>query len=111
MLSSVGCPVAINPDGALRSHAKAQGWPIRDYRIRGKESVRRGVPAAAAAGDAAPADPAVAAQGLVATEPVEQGGVVRSGDHDDVGAVLHERSDVLDDAADQLRRRWCDILS
>jgi HAD superfamily hydrolase (TIGR01490 family) len=50
MLSSVGCPVAINPDGPLRSHAKAQGWPIRDYRIRGKESVRKGVPAAAAAG-------------------------------------------------------------
>ncbi len=50
MLSSVGCPVAINPDGALRSHARAQGWPIRDYRIRGKESVRKGVPAAAAAG-------------------------------------------------------------
>jgi HAD superfamily hydrolase (TIGR01490 family) len=50
MLSSVGCPVAINPDGALRSHARAEGWPIRDYRIRGKESVRRGVPAAAAAG-------------------------------------------------------------
>lgn len=50
MLSSVGCPVAINPDGALRSHAKAEGWPIRDYRIRGKESVRKGVPAAAAAG-------------------------------------------------------------
>jgi HAD superfamily hydrolase (TIGR01490 family) len=50
MLLSVGCPVAINPDGALRSHAKTQGWPIRDYRIRGKESVRKGVPAAAAAG-------------------------------------------------------------
>ncbi len=50
MLQSVGCPVAINPDGALRSHARAQGWPIRDYRIRGKESVRKGVPAAAAAG-------------------------------------------------------------
>ncbi len=50
MLSTVGCPVAINPDGALRSHARAQGWPIRDYRIRGKESVRKGVPAAAAAG-------------------------------------------------------------
>jgi HAD superfamily hydrolase (TIGR01490 family) len=50
MLTSVGCPVAINPDGALRSHAKEQGWPIRDYRIRGKESVRKGVPAAAAAG-------------------------------------------------------------
>lgn len=50
MLQSVGCPVAINPDGALRSHARAHEWPIRDYRIRGKESVRRGVPAAAAAG-------------------------------------------------------------
>lgn len=50
MLSTVGCPVAINPDGALRSHARAQGWPIRDYRIRGKQSVRKGVPAAAAAG-------------------------------------------------------------
>ncbi len=50
MLSSVGCPVAINPDGALRSHARSAGWPIRDYRIRGKESVRKGVPAAAAAG-------------------------------------------------------------
>ena len=42
--------MAINPDGALRSHAKSAGWPIRDYRIRGKESVRKGVPAAAAAG-------------------------------------------------------------
>ncbi|HEX6886980.1 MAG TPA: HAD-IB family hydrolase [Candidatus Nanopelagicales bacterium] len=52
MLSSVGSPVAVNPDGALRAHAKAQGWPIRDYRIRGKEAVRKGVPAAAAAGAA-----------------------------------------------------------
>lgn len=50
MLSLVGSPVAINPDGALRSHAREQGWPIRDYRVRGKQSVRRGVPAAAAAG-------------------------------------------------------------
>ena len=50
MLSVVGCPVAINPDGALRSHARAAGWPVRDYRIRGRESVRKGVPAAAAAG-------------------------------------------------------------
>lgn len=50
MLSAVGFPVAINPDGELRSHAKSQEWPIRDYRIRGKESVRKGVPAAAAAG-------------------------------------------------------------
>ncbi|HYN56709.1 MAG TPA: HAD-IB family hydrolase [Motilibacterales bacterium] len=50
MLSAVGCPVVINPDGALRAHAKSAGWQIRDYRIRGKESVRKGVPAAAAAG-------------------------------------------------------------
>lgn len=60
MLSAVGYPVAINPDGALRSHAKSEGWPIRDYRIRGKESVRRGVPAAAAAGLAAGAAVGVA---------------------------------------------------
>lgn len=50
MLSVVGCPVAINPDGQLRSYARSQRWPIRDYRIRGKQSVRKGVPAAAAAG-------------------------------------------------------------
>ena len=36
MLEMVGSPVAINPDRALRKHAKAQGWDIRDYR-----SVRR----------------------------------------------------------------------
>jgi HAD superfamily hydrolase (TIGR01490 family) len=52
MLSAVGFPVAVNPDGALRAHARAQGWPIRDYRLRGKESVRKGVPAAAAAAGA-----------------------------------------------------------
>ena len=52
MLSAVGFPVAVNPDGTLRSHARKNGWPIRDYRIRGKESVRKGVPAAAAAGAA-----------------------------------------------------------
>jgi HAD superfamily hydrolase (TIGR01490 family) len=60
MLSAVGCAVAINPDGALRAHARAEGWPIRDYRIRGKQSVRRGVPAAAAAGLAAGAAVGVA---------------------------------------------------
>lgn len=31
MLSLVGHPVAINPDAALRRHAAAEGWPIRDY--------------------------------------------------------------------------------
>lgn len=32
MLSLVGHPCAVNPDGALHSHAKANGWQIRDYR-------------------------------------------------------------------------------
>lgn len=32
MLSLVGHPCAVNPDAALRSHAKAHGWRIRDYR-------------------------------------------------------------------------------
>lgn len=32
MLSLVGHPCAINPDHALRSHAKSNGWLIRDYR-------------------------------------------------------------------------------
>jgi HAD superfamily hydrolase (TIGR01490 family) len=50
MLSEVGYPVAVNPDGPLRAHARREGWPIRDYRIRGKGAVRKGVPAAAAAG-------------------------------------------------------------
>ncbi|MGB8020202.1 MAG: HAD-IB family hydrolase [Candidatus Nanopelagicales bacterium] len=50
MLSLVGYPVAINPDGKLRTHAREHGWPIRDYRIRAKPAVRKGVPAAAAAG-------------------------------------------------------------
>ncbi len=50
MLSLVGFPVAVNPDGRLRAHARENGWPVRDYRIRGKQSVRKGVPAAVAAG-------------------------------------------------------------
>ncbi|MDU0968454.1 MAG: HAD-IB family hydrolase [Actinomycetaceae bacterium] len=32
LLSLVGHPVAINPDTALREHAKAHGWPIADFR-------------------------------------------------------------------------------
>ena len=32
MLSLVGNPCAVNPDSTLRSHAKANGWRIRDYR-------------------------------------------------------------------------------
>jgi HAD superfamily hydrolase (TIGR01490 family) len=32
MLSLVGHPCAINPDGRLAEHAEEQGWQIRDYR-------------------------------------------------------------------------------
>ncbi len=34
MLSSVGHPCAINPDGRLRRHAKRLGWPVQDFRGR-----------------------------------------------------------------------------
>lgn len=51
MLSSVGRAVAVNPDGALRKHARAVGWEIHDYR-RTRMNQRYYVPAglAAAAG-------------------------------------------------------------
>ena len=42
MLEMVGSPVAVNPDRALRKHAKAQGWAIRDYRSL-RRVVRAGV--------------------------------------------------------------------
>lgn len=32
LLEMVGNPVAINPDGPLRAHAKTRGWPIEDFR-------------------------------------------------------------------------------
>lgn len=32
MLCAVGHPVAINPDRALRNHAKEQGWPIHSFK-------------------------------------------------------------------------------
>jgi HAD superfamily hydrolase (TIGR01490 family) len=49
MLSLVGHPVAINPDGELRVTAKAEGWPIRDWRT-GRKAAKIGVPAAAGVG-------------------------------------------------------------
>jgi HAD superfamily hydrolase (TIGR01490 family) len=49
MLSLVGHPCAINPDSALRNHAREQGWRVRDYRT-GRKAVKVGVPTAAAAG-------------------------------------------------------------
>lgn len=52
MLSLVGHPCAVNPDASLRSHAKAKGWRIRDYRTGRKVAVAgsRAALAAAAAG-------------------------------------------------------------
>jgi HAD superfamily hydrolase (TIGR01490 family) len=44
MLSLVGHPCAINPDSALREHAKAHGWTIRDYRT-GRRAVKVGAQA------------------------------------------------------------------
>lgn len=47
MLSMVGRPYAINPDGALRDHARAHGWQVRDFRTR-RRAAKVGVQAAAA---------------------------------------------------------------
>ncbi|MFF2075523.1 HAD-IB family hydrolase [Kitasatospora sp. NPDC058162] len=49
MLSLVGHPYVVNPDGALRRHARAQGWRVRDFRT-GRKAARVGLPAAAAVG-------------------------------------------------------------
>jgi HAD superfamily hydrolase (TIGR01490 family) len=51
MLSLVGDPCAINPDGKLRDHARREGWRVRDYRT-GRKAARFGLFAAAAAGAA-----------------------------------------------------------
>lgn len=49
MLSTVGSPVAVNPDPALRAHARENDWKIRDFRRR--EQVRRfALPAISGAG-------------------------------------------------------------
>ncbi|MET9616104.1 HAD family hydrolase [Kitasatospora indigofera] len=49
MLSLVGHPYVVNPDGALRRHARAMGWRVRDFRT-GRKAARVGIPAAAALG-------------------------------------------------------------
>lgn len=46
MLSIVGRPFAVNPDPALRDHARDNDWPIRDFRRRAQ--MRRAVPAVTA---------------------------------------------------------------
>jgi len=52
MLSLVGQPCAINPDGKLRAHAREQGWRVRDYRT-GRKAAKVGLPTAAGLGAAA----------------------------------------------------------
>lgn len=50
MLEMVGSPVAINPDRALRRHAEAQAWAIRDYRPLRRVLRTLALPVAGAAG-------------------------------------------------------------
>ncbi len=42
MLTLVGDPCAINPDGRLRAYAREHGWPVRDYRT-GRKAARAGM--------------------------------------------------------------------
>ncbi|MGC1212728.1 MAG: HAD-IB family hydrolase [Micromonospora sp.] len=49
MLSTVGHPVAINPDGTLLRQARERGWDVRDFRT-GRRAVKIAVPSTAAAG-------------------------------------------------------------
>lgn len=49
MLSLVGHPCAINPDGRLLAHAAEQDWQVRDYRA-GRRAARLGLLGAAGAG-------------------------------------------------------------
>lgn len=49
LLDLVGHPCAVNPDSRLRSHARENGWRIRDFRT-GRKAARVAIPAAAAVG-------------------------------------------------------------
>ena len=49
MLTAVGHPHAVNPDSALRDHAKEHGWPIHDFRT-GRKVTMVALPVAAGAG-------------------------------------------------------------
>lgn len=49
MLSVVGNPVAVNPDRALRTHARSLGWQVHDYRT-GRKAAKVGVPTAVVVG-------------------------------------------------------------
>jgi HAD superfamily hydrolase (TIGR01490 family) len=48
MLRAVGHPVAVNPDGRLGRHARANGWPVVHFSQRTKSVIRRSVTAAGA---------------------------------------------------------------
>lgn len=52
MLSLVGHPCAVNPDGRLRGHAEEQDWQIREFRT-GRRAARLGLLGAGATGAAA----------------------------------------------------------
>ena len=52
ILSSVGHPVAINPDRRLRAHARAVGWPVQEFRGRRRAAARRSAQTASWAGAA-----------------------------------------------------------
>ena len=43
MLSAVGHPVAVNPDGKLERHARANAWPVVVFSERTKTVIRRTV--------------------------------------------------------------------
>ena len=58
LLSLVGQPCAINPDGKLRAYAREHGWRVRDYRT-GRKAAKIGVPTAAGLGAVAGAVAAV----------------------------------------------------
>jgi HAD superfamily hydrolase (TIGR01490 family) len=49
MLTLVGHPNAVNPDMALRTHARSQGWPVYDFRS-GRRATMIALPVAAGAG-------------------------------------------------------------
>ncbi|MDM7832244.1 HAD family hydrolase [Cellulomonas edaphi] len=51
ILSLVGNPCAINPEGRLRRYAAEVGWPVREFRVR-RRTARRGINAASLAGAA-----------------------------------------------------------